>query len=223
MSCLSRSLTLFSSELEGEGESMSKIQLRWPDGQKRTRINLRAKRGMWKKTLLQYQAELLAELTKLGARNVVITGDAEMQRIDPGVAVYFSRPPAEGNEGDWQDVLGIDNPTPSVDEIDDNFKELARKYHPDNQTSGNYTLYQKIEEARRVAKAWVTGDFGKQHEKVIACDRYDEVRLNIKAIQITVAALRRIEESGAPGFLDRAMTGFTVPQIGESSHVSARA
>lgn len=191
--------------------------LKWPEGQKRTRINQRAKRGIWKKPISHYQKELVEELTRLKARNIVITGDVDMQRVDPGVAVYFSRPPTETNTGDWQDVLGIDNPTPSIDEIEERFKELARKYHPDNQQTGNYPLYQKIDEARRAAKAWVSGDFGKQNEKVIACDRYDEVRLNVKAIQITVAALRKIEDAGAPGFLDRAFAGFTAPQIGDSN------
>ena len=199
-----------------------KYPLKWPEGQKRTRINNRAKRGVWKQPLKKYEAELLAELAKIKARNVVITCDVEMQRVDPGVAVYFSRPPAEADGGDWQDVLGIDNPKPSVGEIDERFKELARKYHPDNQSTGNFTMYQKIDEAKKAARAWVTGDFGKQNEKVIACDRYDEVRLNIKAIQITVAALRRIEDAGAPGFLDRAFAGFTVPQIGEN-RATARA
>ena len=189
--------------------------LKWPEGQKRTRIKERSKRGVWKLTLAKYTVELMDELKRLKARNVVITGDVEMQRVDPGVAVYFTRPPAEADT-DWQDVLGIDSPMPTVDEIDERFKELAKKYHPDNQATGSFTMYQKIDEAKKSARAWVTGDFGKQNEKVIACDRYEEVRLNIKAIQITVAALRRIEDAGAPGILDRAFAGFTAPQIGES-------
>lgn len=188
--------------------------LRWPDGQKRTRINQREKRGQWKKPLSHYIKELEAELAKLKAVGVVVTGDQSSEKIDPGVAVYFSLPPAEAT-GEWQDVLGIDNPKPSEAEIDDRFRELAKRYHPDNQATGNYDLYRKIEEAKREAKSWATGNFGKKHERAIACDRYNQVRLNVKAIQVTIAALRRVDEAGAPGFLDRAFAGFAAPQIGE--------
>ena len=194
--------------------------LRWPEGQKRTRINLRDKRGQWKKPLSHYLVELRKELEKLKAVGVVITGDPDSQKIDPGVAVYFSLPPAEAS-GDWQDVLGIDTPKPTEAEIDERFKELARRYHPDNPATGNYDLYRKIDEAKKEAKSWATGNFGKKHERAIACDRYNEVRLNVKAIQVTIAALRRVEEAGAPGFLDRAFAGFAAPQLTEVTNVHA--
>lgn len=194
--------------------------LRWPDGQKRTRINQRDKRGQWKKPLSHYLGELELELRKIKAVGIVVTGDREAEKIDPGVAVYFSLPPAEA-AGDWQDILGIDNPKPTESEIDERFKELARRYHPDNPATGNYDLYRKIDEAKKEAKAWATGNFGKQHERAIACDRYNEVRLNVKAIQVTIAALRRVEEAGAPGFLDRAFAGFAAPQITEGRDVHA--
>lgn len=186
--------------------------LRWPEGQKRTLIKFRDKRGQWKKPLSHYLNELESELRKINALGVVITGDRDAEKIDPGVAVYFSLPPAEAT-GEWQEVLGIDNPKPSEAEIDNRFKELARRYHPDNLQTGNYDLYRKIEEAKREAKAWATGNFGKKHERAIACDRYNEIRLNLKAIQVTIAALRRVEEAGAPGFLDRAFAGFAAPQL----------
>lgn len=190
-------------------------QLRWPEGQKRTRINQREKRGQWKKPLSHYEKELHAELAKLKAVGVVVTGDADTQKIDPGVAVYFSLPPAEAS-GDWQDVLGIDNPKPSMAEIDERLRSLQARFHPDNQKTGNTELYLAVGEAAREAKAWATGNFGKRHEKAIACDRYNEVRLNVKAIQVTIAALRRVEESGAPGFLERAFSGFAAPQLTEA-------
>lgn len=194
--------------------------LKWPEGWKRTRINARVKRGAWKKTQLQYLNELIEELGRMGAVRIVTTAnESRAAERDPGVAVYFSRPPSE-DDGEWQETLGIDNPAPSLIEIDTRFKDLARVYHPDNQTTGNYEMYKKIDEARKTAKAWVTGDFGKEHEHVIACDKYSEVRLNIKAIQISLAAIRKIEESGASGIIDRAFAGFTAPQIG-AGNVSA--
>lgn len=191
--------------------------LRWPEGQKRTRINQRDKRGQWKKPLFHYLSELEIELRKIKAVGVVVTGDRDAERIDPGVAVYFSLPPAEAT-GDWQDILGIENPKPSVEEIDAKFKELRIRYSPDNQRTGNLEYYLRCEAASREAKAWATGDFGKRHARAIACDRYGEVRLNVKAIQVTIAALRRVEEAGAPGFLDRAFAGFAAPQLAEVAH-----
>lgn len=197
--------------------------LKWPEGWKRTKINARDKKGAWKKTLLQYEVELAGELRKMGAVRIITTvNDSRMAERDPGVAVYFSRPPAE-DDGEWQDILGIDTPAPTVELINDRFKTLAQTYHPDNQSTGNYEMYRKIDDARKTAKAWVTGDFGKEHEHVIACDKYNEVRLNIKAIQISIAAIRKIEESGASGIIDRAFAGFTAPQIGEGNVHSARA
>lgn len=189
--------------------------LRWPEGQKRTRINQRDKRGQWKKPLSHYLKELEVELGKLKAVGIVVTGDVEAQKIDPGIAVYFSLPPAEAS-GEWQDILGIDNPKPTEAEIDAKFKELRVRYSPDNRQTGNIEYYLRCEAAMREAKSWATGNFGKKHERVIACDRYEEVRLNVKAIQVTVAALRRVEDAGAPGYLDRAFAGFAAPQLSET-------
>lgn len=188
--------------------------LRWPEGQKRTLIKSRDKRGQWKKPLSHYLKELEGELSKVNAMAVIVTGNPQDEKIDSGVAVYFSLPPAELT-GEWQVVLGIDSPKPSQVEIEARWNELRRRYHPDNQQTGNLDYYLKVDAAKKEAMAWVTGDFGKRHERCIPCDRYNEVRLNVKAIQVTIAALRRVEEAGAPGFLDRAFAGFAAPQIGD--------
>jgi hypothetical protein len=194
--------------------------LRWPEGQKRTKINNRDDRKQWKKPLSHYLSELHKELEKLKAVNVIVTGDVDVQRIDPGVAVYFSLPPKDAT-GDWQDVLGIDNPKPSETEINDRVKELRARFHPENSRTGNLEMYLKIGQAQQEALSWATGNFGAKHERAIACDRYNEVRLNVKAIQVTIAALRRVEEAGAPGFLERAFAGFAAPQLTEVSHGTA--
>ena len=189
--------------------------LRWPEGQKRTLIKLRQKRGQWKKPLSHYLAELQNELGKLNAVGIIVTGDREQEKLDPGVAVYFSLPPEEAT-GEWQDILGIDNPKPSELEIDTRVKELRSRFHPENRQTGNLEMYLRVGEAQTEAKAWATGNFGKKHEKCIPCDRYNEVRLNVKAIQVTIAALRRVDESGAPGYLERAFAGFAAPQLTEA-------
>lgn len=192
--------------------------LRWPEGQKRTLIDQRETRKQWKKPLSYYVKELEAELVKLKAVGVVVTGDPTVERIDPAVAVYFSLPPEE-TAGQWQRILGIDSPKPTEREIDERVKELRARFHPDNKQTGNMDLYIKVGDAQIQAKAWATGDFGKKHERAIACDRYDEVRLNVKAIQYTINRLRGVQDFGAPGFLERAFAGFAAPQLTEAAHV----
>jgi hypothetical protein len=189
--------------------------LQWPEGRPRTLIANRVTRGAWKRTTLQYKSELEKELEKLGARNVVITtnvleshfGSKFPEPRDPGVAVYFNRVPAE-DDFSWQEVLGISNPDPKIEEIEGKFRELSKAYHPDNLQSGDIDLFKQLNEARKRAKAWVTGDYGREHEVIIECDRYTAIRHNMKAICIALYSLRRIEECGASGLLERAFKGF---------------
>ena len=44
--------------------------------------------------------------------------------------------------------------------------------------------------------------------RVMACDHWDSVRGNVRAITMTINALRQIERSGATQLLERAFTGF---------------
>lgn len=55
--------------------------------------------------------------------------------------------------------------------------------------------------------------------RVMACDAWDSVRGNVRAIAITINALRQIERSGATQLLERAFTGFAAlpANAGESS------
>jgi hypothetical protein len=201
-------------QLKGETMTINIQPLRWPEGQKRTLINSREKRGQWKKSLSHYISELESEIGKVKGVGLIVTADRDAEKLDPGVAVYFSLPPEESN-GDWQEILGIDNPKPSEAEIDERVKELRARFHPDNKNTGNMDTYMKVGEAQSQAKAWTTGNFGKKYERAIACDRYNEIRLNVKAIQYTINRLRGVQDFGAPGFLERAFAGFTAPQLGE--------
>jgi hypothetical protein len=188
--------------------------LAWPENWIRTRIQDREKRGAWKRTLLQYKSDLEKELNRMNARSVVITTNVRPETFgarspeprDPGVAVYFSRPPAE-DDFSWQEVLGINSPDPTLDEIDKAFIRLSKLHHPDR--GGDLEMYKAINDARARAKAWVTGDYGREHEQVIACDKYTEVRLNLAALRVAIAALRRIDECGASGIMERAFKGFS--------------
>lgn len=49
----------------------------------------------------------------------------------------------------------------------------------------------------------------KQHNRVMAVDRYDRVADNLAAIAATLEALRAIERHGGGQILERAFTGFT--------------
>jgi len=48
----------------------------------------------------------------------------------------------------------------------------------------------------------------KSRPRVMACDHWDSVRGNVRAITVTINALRQIERSGASQLLERAFTGF---------------
>jgi hypothetical protein len=55
-------------------------------------------------------------------------------------------------------------------------------------------------------------------QQVIACDTWDRVVDNIRAVGLTVAALRGIDRAGATELLDRAFSGFkALPAPGETS------
>lgn len=55
-------------------------------------------------------------------------------------------------------------------------------------------------------------------QQVIACDSWDLVKDNIRAIGLTVAGLRAIQRAGATELLDRAFTGFkALPAPGDTS------
>ena len=54
-----------------------------------------------------------------------------------------------------------------------------------------------------------------------ACDRYTSPEANMRAIELTIAALRGITRWGASDMLERAFTGFTaLPGAGASEHWS---
>lgn len=76
--------------------------LRWPLGWKRTSMNQRAANNNWKGTTDKYRRELLDELRRLGATDIVISTNVPLRKDgefyadfrtpdDPGVAIYFKR------------------------------------------------------------------------------------------------------------------------------------
>lgn len=124
-----------------------KFPLLWPPGWRRAKWR---KTAPFKVSPSQARQEMLEELDRLGATQIVITSDQPVNRdgslslarryiFDTGVAVYFKR---------------------------------------------------------------------KGRDVVLACDQYEEIHDNLRAIGKTVEAMRGIERWGASDMLDRAFTGF---------------
>lgn len=182
-----------------------KSPVQWARGWTHTPLNERRDKRMWKQPLKYYRDGLVEELRKVGATEILITlntGDAA--RRDPGVTVYFSKPSKE--DFSWQLALGIDTPAPTLVEIDEAYKKKAMEHHPDR--GGDIEIFKTLGQHRDRAKAWIRDDRRTDHEFALPCDRFSEPRWNINALRLGIMALRRLEEYGLPGMLERSFRGF---------------
>jgi hypothetical protein len=128
---------------------VSPFPLYWPLAHPRTRSDLR-RRALFQVDFVQARTQLLKELDRLRAGDVVLSSNVPLRRDglpavpdrepdDPGVAVYFTRG--------------------------------GRPF-------------------------------------VLACDAFERVRWNLRAIGATIEALRAIERHGSTSMLDQAFSGF---------------
>jgi hypothetical protein len=179
-------------------------ELRWPDGQPRTRIQDRERRSAWKQPMPKVREMLRTELERSGATASLVTYSTNP--LDPGVAVYFSREAT--NQFAWQEALGLIGKIPTVDEINRAYQQAARRCHPDGPTP-DLELFRSLTEHRNRAVDWATGKHRTDHEYVIAIDVFDEARLNLNAVKVVLYSLRRIEDCGSPLMLERAFRGFS--------------
>lgn len=181
--------------------------VKWAEGWDRTPIGERKDVKAWKKPFAYYREALVQQLARLGANEVLIsfnTGDDA--RRDPGVTVYFSKPMKE--DYSWQMGLGIDNPAPTLAEIDDAYRKKVMVHHPDR--GGDVEIFKRLGKYRVAARAWVQNKARSDHEYALPCDRFSEPRWNLNALRLGIAALRRLEEYGLPGMLERTFRGFRV-------------
>jgi len=118
--------------------------------------------------------------------------------------LYFSRKLKE--DYSWQDILGLNSPAPSMDEIDRAYRSKAQLHHPD--TGGDIATFQMLTAARDRAKDWVNQRENQDHQYNIACDQFKEVRWNITAIRMTISYLRGFERCGTTQLMERAFRGF---------------
>jgi hypothetical protein len=207
--------------------------LDWPDGWVRTRPQHRRGNNNWKKAFGAYRDNLISEIERLKATSLVLSTNIPLNLRglpregynppDPGVAVYFGR--EERDDRTWRDVLSISAPDSpaNIDRekalllVDSQFRKFSKQYHPD--VGGDLPLFQALVRARDQARDFFNGVQRADHQYVLACDLFNEVRLNMHAIALTVEAMRQIERCGASSMLERAFRGFmaALPAKGETS------
>lgn len=178
----------------------------WPKQKARTRPNDQKHNGAWKKPWREYLAALDKELKRMGVTRYVVTYNDPAQSRDPGVAVWFDRKGSDDSH--WQDVLGIDNPYPTVDEINSVYKQKVKPVHPDFNPGIDPVPYLNLTKAREDAIKFVRGTDEMPKGFVIPSDQWKEPRQNLYAIIGTIQSIRRIERLGATQLFEGALQGF---------------
>ena len=207
-------------------EKKESYPLSWPTDWPRVRPQDRRPMASWKRTANQYRDALATELERMGSPSAVISSNVPLslrgtmtpgaEPLDVGVAVYFSRRLKE--DFSWQEVLGLHDPAPTEQQVQDAFRRLATVYHPDK--GGDIAMFQAVAKARDNALRWVTRKTNQQFDYVIACDQFKEVRLNMAAIVLTIKAIRQIERCGTSSLLERAFRGFSALPAHETAGVA---
>ena len=174
--------------------------LRWPDGWPRTLIEHRQSRNAWKKPVMEYQKAITKELIAMKVTAASITFNPSSSR-DPGVAVWYSLESAE--DVSWQIGLQIDNPAPTLGEIDDAFKRLALKHHPDR--GGDIEIFKKLTLFRDAARAYILGTAAPRLENCIPMDRFGDTKQNLAGVRLFLSYVRGMERLGGPSVVKRIM------------------
>lgn len=184
-------------------ELLEESRLKWPEGLERTRIIDRKPHNAWKKPWVDTRQALAKEMGLMGATKIWVTHSGD-DRLDPGVAVWFSR---KKEDFSWQQGLGLDSPAPTLAEIDSAYRDKAMKYHPDRPTS-DPAMFEQATRWRDEAKAWITGTHAHEREYVMAIDQYNSRQLNLNALKLAFFYLRSLERVGAPSIYDQAIGAF---------------
>lgn len=186
-----------------EIEVREEHQLRWPKDYPRTLIDNRKSNAAWKKPIAHYREGVIAELERMGVASATITrNELAQEHKDPGVAIWFSMKAAENF--DWQVGLGIDNPVPTLDEIDRAYKALALRHHPDK--GGDVELFKKAGQYREEAKAYVLGSATLQQDNCLPFDQFKESKMNLAAALAALRHFRGLERLGMPSIVARVMS-----------------
>jgi hypothetical protein len=180
--------------------------LKWPKGWLRTGIEARRAKKVWNKPLNYCREALIRELGKAGVTELIISfNTGEDARRDPGVSIFFWKQAKQ--DFSWQLALGIDNPAPTLDEIDSAYRKKSLEHHPDRlgdkATAADLEIFKALGKHRENARQWVLNSARQDRPYELPCDRFSEVRWNINALRFGIVSLRRLEEYGLPGLLER--------------------
>lgn len=188
-------------------ETKEELPLRWPEGWGRTLIDARKSKPAWKKPYAYYNDAVLNELRRAGAGAVLITrNDVNRERMDPGVAVWYSLQPSD--DFSWQSGLALENPAPTLDEIDAAFRRLIGKNHPDQinlGSGGDIEVYKRLVDYRKKAKAWVLGQSAPVFDNCLPFDKFKTTRENMAAAAKALKLFRGLDDLGMPAILQRVM------------------
>jgi hypothetical protein len=189
--------------------------LKWPEDRPRTRFQDRKAKPAWSLTYGDTVKALTRELRLAKATSVLITHNNQ-DHEDGGVAVWISRKPMDDYQ--WQDEFGFIGTIPSVQELDRAYMQKARHVAPDGPTP-NIDRFHELTRLRDQGRRWIRGERIKEHETVMAIDAFREVRHNLNAIRLTLAALRQIERCGSPVMMEQAWRGFRPALVGAPAEV----
>lgn len=191
-------------------------KLEWPAGTPRTLIGNREPNQQWKKTTAYYEQALIKELDRFGVVGIKITTNNTTQ--DPGVAVWISR--QRQADYSWQQLLGIDSPSPMREEINSAYRQKVAPYHTDKPGGGDVEMFLLLTKARDRALEWIEMSEGRTHNMVIACDRWTEARLNLNAIRLMIGAIRTGERVGTTSMMEKAFAGYAAITEGASGQTA---
>lgn len=196
--------------------TIESMLLKWPDDRPRTRFQDRKSHAGWKMNYGDTIKALLKELKMVKATDVLITHNVQGHE-DGGVAVWISRKPTDDYR--WQEEFGFIGVIPSTQELDRAYMQKARTCAPECPTP-NIARFMELTQLRDQGRRWIRGERIKEHESVLAVDTFKEVRHNLNAIRLTLAALRQIERCGSPVMMEQAWRGFKKQLIAGGSNVA---
>ena len=178
--------------------------LKWPQDRPRTRFQDRKAQAAWKLSYTDTLTALEKEMRLSKVTFALITHNTNGHE-DAGVAVWMSRKPADDYA--WQDEFGFIGEIPTIQELDRAYMQKARTCAPDCPTP-NVDRFRELTKLRDQGRRWIRGERLREHESVMASDKFKEVRHNLNAIRITLSALRQIERCGDPQMTEQAWRGF---------------
>lgn len=185
-------------------EYEQKFPLKWPEDRPRTRFQDRKTQAAWKMNYTDTMKGLQRELRLAKATSVLVTHNQSVHD-DGGVAIWISRKPVDDYR--WQDEFGFIGTVPSEKELDRAYMEKVRTCHPECPTP-NLERFHELTKLRDQGRRWIRGERLREHETCMAVDNFKEIRHNMNAVRLTLAALRQIERCGSPVMTEQAWRGF---------------